>query len=264
MTGEQQEFWSVTTILGGAIPKPQLVNWASKITAEGAYDRVDILKAYERDGRRDEAVKLLTGLRYDTMKAAQVRGTELHRIAESWALGAPIQVTDDLEPYIQQFTRFLETHTPTYELAEAPVYNLEYRYAGTLDAIVTLAGQRCVLDIKTTPKSPGNGARPPYPETALQLCAYAHCTHVGLLAAVREEGRYGQRFYVVNDDVELAPMPHVDAAYCLVLSPVDYQLVPARIDEQVWATFLHAREVFRWTNDLSKTALGAPVEKQVA
>jgi hypothetical protein len=36
-------FWSVTTILSGGVPKPALVPWGIKSTAEGAVTHFDVL-----------------------------------------------------------------------------------------------------------------------------------------------------------------------------------------------------------------------------
>ena len=47
------------------------------------------------------------------------------------------------------------------------VYSRTFGFAGTLDAICTIAGRRGLLDIKT-------GRSGVYPEVALQLAAYAH------------------------------------------------------------------------------------------
>ncbi|MFN0092882.1 MAG: hypothetical protein ACKVWR_21820 [Acidimicrobiales bacterium] len=257
------KLWSVTTILGQGIPKPALVGWAAKVAGEYAVDHLDILAAHVRAGDRDGAIKLCTDARWNTTKRAQERGASIHEVAEQYALGNPVDVPAHLAPYIEHLRAFLADHRPTYHAAEAPVYNTTYLYAGTLDAIVEIDGSLCVLDIKTTEKLPGEKSRPPWPEVALQLCAYSRCEHVGLRGSEREDGRYGTRYYLWDDTVEVAPMPAVDGAFALVLSPGDYQLVPCRVDDQMWATFLYVREVARWSLETSRNALGKPVQQAV-
>lgn len=252
-------YWSVTTILGEGIPKPALIGWAARVVAEHAVDNIDGVHAIARSDRAG-AVKYLTDSRFRTTSEAAARGSELHRIAESYALGQPIEPPDHLARYVDQFTRFLGDHAPKYIASEAPVFNAAYRYAGTLDAIVELDGKTCVLDMKTTPKGPGERSRPPWPEVALQLTAYSRADFLAIRGAKQMTGqRGGRRYYALEDDHEVEPLPRIDGAFALVISPEDYRLVPARIDDTVWNTFLYVREVARWSLETSKTVLGEPV-----
>lgn len=254
--------WSVTSIIGDGVPKPALVNWKGRQIGELAYENLDTLAAMKRSGDQDGAVKYLLDKSWAGVKEAQARGTELHEIAESYALGAPIDPPEHLAAYIEHYVRFLEEHRPVYEMSEAPVYNLTYHYAGTLDAIAVIDGKRVVLDMKTTPKAPGpRVSRPPYPEVALQLVAYSRAEKVGITGSERlPAGRGGKRYYLWSDGMVCEPMPEVDGAFSLVLSPHDYQLVPVRIDSEVWTSFLYVREVARWQNETSKNVLGNAVE----
>lgn len=257
-TGEQQ-LWSVTTILSEGVPKPQLISWGCKVTALRAVEQHAILRAYLDGGDPNGAVKWLTGARWETQASAAGRGTAVHEIIEAYALGKKPDVPAEFEPWHRQIRRFLDDHQPEYEMSEAPVYNLEYGYAGTLDAILRVQGARCVVDMKTTDKGPDASSRPPYPDVALQLCAYSRAQLVGVGAATM---RYsGKRRYYLFDPVngQYEEMPPVDGALVLVVSPEDYTLTPARIDDTVWDAFLTAREMARWKLQTERAVLGPPI-----
>ncbi len=143
------KLWSVTTLiklgLGTADP---LVNWAVNTTAGAAYDRHKIMSQFVED--QEGAVKWLAGQRWQKTGKAMARGTDLHHAAEKLALGQPPEVEEHVLPYLEQYQRFLEEYRPTFLMAEAPVYNATFGYAGTLDGILELEGEPLVADIKTT------------------------------------------------------------------------------------------------------------------
>ncbi len=253
------QLWSVTTLLQEGVPRPAILGWAVKMTAEYAVDNTDVIRAYLNANDRDGALKAVKDARWRTSGKALARGTDVHTAAEQLNLGAEPDIPDDVLPYVNQYRRFLEDHAPTFLLAEAPVYNRSYSYAGTLDAIVELDGKTCVLDIKTTDKGPEARTRPPYPEIALQLVAYSRAEYVGLDAAnMQYSGK--RRYYVFDEKTAHEPMPAVDGALALVISPVDYMVVPVRIDDEVWAAWLYVMEVARWQLDTSKRVLGPIVQ----
>jgi hypothetical protein len=197
--------------------------------------------------------------RWRTSGKAADRGNAMHAHAQALALGAPAPPpVPGSEQHVEQFQRFLDAFKPKYLAAEAPVYNLGYSYAGTLDAIVELDGQVCVLDYKTTDHGPEARSRPPYDTVALQLCAYARAERMGTGPSRISEVRR-RRYYTWADDMPYVEMPKVQGALALMVSPVDYQLHAVRIDDAVWNTFLYAREVARWVLDLSKTVIGPPL-----
>lgn len=252
--------WSVTTLLGAGVPKEALVGWAAKVTAERAYDKIATLTAFHGDGERDAAVKWLTDARWEKSGTAANRGTTVHKIIEAYALGVDPDVDPAFEPYHEQIKRFLNDQAPDFEASEAPVYNLTLGYAGTLDMILRVGSDRvrCVVDAKSTDKGPDARSRPPYGEVALQLCGYARAEMIGVSPAVmRQHG--GRRYYAFDPALEYLPMPEIGGAFALVVSPVDYLFVPVRIDDEVWRSFLAAREVARWQLDVSRRVFGPPV-----
>lgn len=263
---DPRRLWSVTTLIGAGTPKEALIGWAARVTAERAYDKARILNEFRQDNDRDGAVKWLTDARWEKSGSAALRGTNVHSIIEAYALGQKPDVADELEPWHQQIRRFLDDHQPVFEAAESPVYNLDLSYAGTMDMILNVGGVRCIVDAKTTDKTPDARSRPPYGEVALQLAAYSRATLVGVSPAVMRT-HSGRRYYEYDPELEYAPMPEIQGAFALVISPVDYQFVPTRLDDEVWRAFLAVREVARWNLDVSKRVFGpnvSPAPREVA
>ncbi|MCS7008086.1 MAG: hypothetical protein NZL88_11085, partial [Gaiellaceae bacterium] len=190
--------------------------------------------------------------------AAMARGTNLHKAAESLALGVMPDVDEQTLPYVEQYARFLSEHRPEFLMAEAPIYHLTHGYAGTCDGVAIIDDQRVVIDVKTTEHGPDSGrARPPFPEVALQLVAYRRAELVGVIS----EQRYasGRRYYLFDPDGSHEPMPQTDGAVCVVVSPYDYQVVPVRTDDVVWQVWLHVIECARWQVETSRSVFGPPV-----
>jgi hypothetical protein len=83
---------------------------------------------------------------------------------------------------------------------------------------------------------------------ALQLAAYSRAERVLLGEAQRlEHGRGRNRYYLLDETTSTEAMPKVDGALALVVSPVDYKLVPVAVTDDVWRCFLLVRELARWT-----------------
>lgn len=233
-----ENYWSVTTIIGGGIPKPALLPWGIKMVAEGAIEAIEngALEGMVRTDR-DGAIRFLKGLPYAKRDAAGDLGTLVHAACEAHSLGKPIPPWPlPVIPYMRAFEQFLSDFEPTFTATEASVYNRTQRYAGTLDAIATLTLPlqeqpiSALFDVKT-----GKGV---YAEVGLQLAAYRYAEFIGL------------------PDGSKAPMPEVDGALCLHLTPEGYRLIEVRADDEVFQAFLYAREVFRWLEDTSKSVLG--------
>lgn len=251
--------WSVTTLQKLAMGTMEgLVRWRSGEVAAAAYDRHNILRSYVEDNDREGAIKFLQDAPFSATKKAAARGTDLHKAAETLALGGTPDVEDHILPYVDQYQFFLHQHAPTFLMSEAPVYSPTYGYAGTCDGILELGGKRLVFDIKTTAHHPDSGkTRPPFPEVALQLVAYRRAELVGLLSEQRYSG--GRRYYVFDPEGNHEPMPETDGAICIVVSPVDYMVVPVNTGDRVWRAWRHVIEVARWQVDGSRNVFGPPV-----
>ncbi len=256
---EPLRLWSVTTLLRlGLGTSDPLVSWAVRTTAEAAIDKRSILDAMLKEDDRAGAIKYLTDARWNATGKAMARGTDLHKAAEARALGQKPDIAPENAPLLEQYDNFLAAFQPEFVMAEAPVYNPQAGYAGTLDAIVRIDGKLVVCDIKTTAHGKDSEKmRPPYPEAPLQLAAYRHATELGLLA----ERRYvsGKRYYVYETQAHHETMPETDGAVCIVISPDDYMVVPVRTDESVYGFFRHVVEAARWQVSASKEAFGPPI-----
>lgn len=249
-------FWSVTTLIKGGLPSPALTYWAAKATAEFAvanHRQVSAMLEAVKLAKDDKGFLRVTDpdavqSAIDWLKGSPWRerdrkgnvGTAVHAVAEAYVLGkAAPTVIEEALPYVAQFEQFLADWNPKYELAEASVYNRALKYAGTLDAIMTVDGlnvtpTRLLVDYKTT----GSGV---YPEAALQLAAYRNAEFIGM------------------PDGSEQPMPQVDGAAVLWLRPDGYDFIPVVADERVFRAFRYTMEVFRWAEELSKAVIGQPL-----
>ncbi len=284
--GSVEEFYSVTTIIGQGIPK-YLVPWASKIVAELAYGEVmahgpnsrasAITRRWAKEGKaivlaarangakldkvdlndqRDMGLRYLKGEPERVRDAAADRGTRVHDAGEELVLklaagdavrlymkGQPMpEWPADIEGHMASFVQFLDTFRPRYIATEATVYNRAQAYAGTADAFLEV-----LIDGHWTPlcvdyKS-GNRV---YEETAVQCAAYARGEFLGGADGVTEH-----------------PVPTVEGTAVLHLRPKGFTFRRLRYDDQVYRTFLYAREIFRWAIDISKTALGDKIAPDI-
>lgn len=246
----EEAFWSVTTLIGGGVPKPALLPWGIKATAEGVVKQrgilAEMLKACETPdacaagqfcGPCDQTIRWAKSLPYSMRDRAADLGTQVHEWIEAHRLGKPMpKVPPAVAPYLAAFEKFLADFEPDYHMVEASVYNRAEHYAGTLDAIVRLRlplndreGQY-LLDAKT-----GKGV---YPETGLQLAAYRFAEFVGAA------------------DGSEVDMPPTDGGVVLHLTPNGYRLIEVRCDEDIFRAFLYCREVFRFVNETAKEVLG--------
>jgi hypothetical protein len=177
-----------TTLLGGGIPKPNLIYWAGKTVAE--YVRDNPLEVEALRGRDDlDMVTELAKVPNAVRDAAGVRGTDIHLIAEDLLHGREVEVPDELAPYVDGYLELIDAWDIKPVLTETSVGNRKDWYVGRLDSIVrigALGDCLVLLDWKTS--------RGVYGETALQTAAYARA-----------------EFYVTDDapDVEI-PLPQVD------------------------------------------------------
>jgi hypothetical protein len=209
----------VTTIINGGVPKPALINWAARETAGYAVDHWDELATLGLA----ERLRRLEKARFETVKGAAIRGTDIHTHALALARGQEVDVPDHLVGHVDAYLRFTEDWRPEELLTEAIVGNRRYRYMGTLDTIAFLAdGATWLLDWKTS-------ASGIYPENALQLNAYQHA-----------------EFYLDETGAE-KPLPRIDRLGCVWLRADGYDLVPVTQSPDVFRTFLYAQQIARFT-----------------
>jgi hypothetical protein len=257
------ELVSATTLIKDALgTSGGLVNWNKQQVAGVCFDHYKMLGAFVEDGDREGASKWALGKVWDELGTAAARGTEVHKAAEKYALGMLPEIDPAVEPYVEQYRRFLSDFKPEFLMAEAPIYNLTMHYAGTLDGVAVIDGKTVVVDIKTTAHGPDSGkSRPPFPEVALQLTLYRRAELVGLLAD-RKEIQY-RRYYVFNPEAHAEPMPETEGGVCIVISPEDYMVVPVDTSESTWKACRHVIQVARFQTETSKTVFGPAISPKV-
>lgn len=229
-----ETFTSVTTLLG-ALSKPALVNWAAKTVAEYAVENIAAITALAQ-ADPDGAIRALKGSPWQKRDNAADLGTHVHDQIEARIIGqTPAEPPADVAKRVAHFEAFCEDYAPTFEAAEATVYNRTDGYAGTLDSIAMIGGERFIIDVKTTKSGV-------YPEHGLQLAAYAHAEFIG-----------------APDGTEVA-MPEITAGAVLWIHPGGYQLQRVRIDEVVFRYFLAIATAWEFQNTVGKSVLLGQVE----
>jgi hypothetical protein len=218
---------SVTSIIRYGVAKPRLISWtADKIIEQAIRSRQELAALTDR-----KAKKLLIDLTERDRNAAADKGTAIHEQAENFALGKAVDLTPEIEGYVQAFDNFCYDFQPEFLYTEALVISRTYEYAGTLDAIVKIDGKVYVLDIKT-----GNYI---WPEVALQLAAYSRADFLG------------DR----NTGAETALPALHKRGLVLHLQDGSYELRPVRLGDTEFDTFLAAIDMYHWGTDTSKTVL---------
>ena len=207
----------VTTALG-VLAKPALVNWAADQAARRAVDEWDRLSSLPVSDRL-EFIK--RGPR-DVLRAAALRGTEIHALGEQLVHGDTVDVPDEHKGPVEAYARFLDEWQIDPIASETPVASITHRYGGTADLwcrIGIRGGAVALVDIKT-----GKGV---YDETAFQLAAY----------------RYSELIQP-EKGVEI-PTPAVDMVYVAHVLPDAVRMVPVVADEQTFRSFLYILQVYR-------------------
>lgn len=266
---------SVTTILGGGVPKPALMFWAAITCTDAAIEALPQLVAASRNPEQ------LAEMR-DWIKRAHTRkkderaevGSLVHGVIESRTLGTPlpasIRVGDtewatdgpELAPFLEQLLRFEKEWRPEFTASEMVVANGDHGWAGTLDFMLRADGRigdslRAAgyvvepgVDLMGDTKTGGEWGRLTsqghvhgvYPEAGLQMSAY----------------RKGQVCWLPNG--ERAPMPATaEVGVVLHLRPEGYRLYPARCGDREYAYFRHAQMVDEWSSRIASAKADDPV-----
>jgi hypothetical protein len=228
---------SVTTILRVVDRSGPLVGWAKRETAISAIRNLDALVALRAEAGIDAAVNWLKAGPDHARDTAANRGTQIHRIAEQISRGQEPVVPEELAGYVAAYRGFLRDWSPRFVAAEQMVCSLRHGFAGQFDAIAEIAGERWLLDYKTS-----SGV---YAEAALQLSAYGAAQFVG---------RPG--------DPHRYRVPRVTRFGVVHIQDDRADLVPVAVERSTFEAFLRALEVWRWTQGPAKTVIGRPVKRE--
>ena len=166
---------SVTTILDAYPKTAQFFSWLKEVGQDA-----DVIR--DEAGRRGSNVHELTE-RYDS-------GEEVTFLSNA---GFPAFKMSEWSMF-ERYVEFSRTINPTIEMMEAHMISDKLQFAGTLDRIVTIDGEKILLDIKTS-----NSIQPTH---WLQLAAYNELIKEGgvkinkvailwLNAKTRTEGKKG-------------------------------------------------------------------------
>ena len=231
------------------MPAPALTNWAGSATAEYALDNWERLAAMPPS----ERLKAMKAGRYEARDAAADRGREVHKLAERLSHGETVVIPEGLEGYVQSCIQFLDDLRFTPLMTETVAYNETHRYVGTFDAyglaeLPDIAefepyqvglGQaheedelaaRILIDYKTS----RSGI---FAETAYQLTGYQHCE------------------WIITDEGEVEPMPPVDLAMGVHLTPNGYSLKIADTGGDAFRDFLIIQQMARIADKDEKAEL---------
>ncbi len=235
---EKHEYWwnatgplpSVTKIIGTIDKSGPLVGWAKRVTAEAALAHRDELAGWVKDFGLDGAVSMLTKAATAKRESAADMGTRVHALADSLARGLETVVTEEERPFVEAYMAYLREKEPRFLYSEDMVCSLKHGYAGTFDAIVVIGGETWMIDNKT--------AKGTYPETALQLAAYANADFIGR-PNLRTQGR----------------IPRIDRYGVLHLRPEGYRLVEYKVTPDTFDAFLDALRLTAWRDGEAQTVM---------
>ncbi|WP_415940402.1 hypothetical protein [Streptomyces sp. 039-1] len=236
--GETQEKVPGVTSVVGMLPKPFLTYWAAKLTAELAVDSIDFVSQMATRDRAG-AVDYLKGASRRYTKTRADIGSDAHDLFERMIRGEalPRRVHPDLEPYRVNFAEFLDVVQPELIRAEDVAWSDTHKYAGSFDALLRVKDDdgepvTVITDWKT--------GKATYPDVALQMAAYGFADRL------------------ISPDGFSEPMPHIDSAAVLHITPDQWAFKPVRFDKEVFHHFLTLRKTFDWDREVSKTVLGKP------
>lgn len=207
----------VTTVID-VLDKPALRSWYADQVAKRAVDEWDRIGDMPISERLDY---LRWGPR-DTVRAAALRGTQIHDYGHALAEGRDVDVPDQHRGPVEAYARWLDEWEVEPIAAETPLCSVTHKYGGTADLWARI-GKRdnalALLDVKT-----GKGV---YNETGLQLAAYRYAE---LLQPER--------------GVEI-PVGAVDLVYVAHVLPDAVRTLPVVADQAVFRTFLYLLHVKR-------------------
>lgn len=215
-----EKITSVTTILN-ALPK-ELKQWAADCAANFAVEHWDELA-------EQPITKRLDRMRYahrDVVKAAALRGTQIHDLGEKVAKGEEVDVPGEHRGPVEAYARFVDDFDIEPVGSETPVVHTVYRYAGRADLWAWLTTEKrgrhyALIDLK----SGGNI----YAETVLQLAGY----------------RNAELWQPGGVDTE-SPLPAVDATYVAHIMPDGVRLLPVEQRDWDFRIFLYVQQTAGW------------------
>jgi hypothetical protein len=253
-TGER--FISVTTVLGN-IAKFGLTPWAAKLAAVAAFDRLPLLNRASRSplcnltktddacGACRDCVTFWLADRHNVVRdEAADLGVKLHDVAESDALfGEGAQVDDDVKPFVEQYRRWRDHYKPTFHASEMTVISRKWGYAGTLDAILSIAQMpKQLVHLNDLPACVDwKSSKSVDIVKGWQVVAYANADKV-----------------LLPDGTEL-DMPEIKGGLIVHVRPDKVQMREVHLTDTNFQYFIHMLRVVEGLNAGLNTVLSRPV-----
>ena len=237
------------TGITGCLPKPFLVGWSARMSAELAVDSIDYvgqMVARDRKGAVDYLSYAHT--RYTNSRADL--GSRAHVLFEQMMRGeTPGRVHPDLEQHKAHFAEFLDAAQPTLLAAEDIAWSDSYQYAGSFDAIMRLRlNERGDLDQHGEPADilvDYKTSKRIYPDVALQLAAYRHADEI-----------------VFADDTA-KPMWGTDGGAVLWVTDADWDFRLLDTGDDVFDVFVALRRrIYDWEHSLSRHVIGRSLARK--
>lgn len=211
----------VTTILGGAMPKPALTKWASKSVAEYVANNRDAVEHLYGMGA-GPMIAALKDVPWQQRDEAANRGTEVHDYAERIVKGEEVDVPEVLVGHVESAIAFLEEWDIRPVLVEAVVGSREHQYAGKLDLVAdSRRAPRAIYDYKTSKSGI-------YGETAMQLVAYGMA-----------------EFHGENGNEHPMAELGIEAAFGVHIRADGYDVYPLQYGPEIYAEFVTLVEASR-------------------
>ena len=230
-TLDGQRLPGVTTVLD-ALRKKGLEEWMGNVTAAYAVDHWPELDSMPPTARLD----VFRRARWEARDSAALVGTEVHHYAHAIRDGAGVEVPPRLLGPVTAVARFLDRFRVEPVMAERPVFHPAHGWAGTFDLLAGMGGTLWLLDWKT--------GRRVYPETALQLAAYAHAAHAVTEAGAIIDWERPERagaVHITADSAELLPIDwavtdeaYLVFRYTVMVSAWSERVSAARKDGTPW------------------------------
>lgn len=152
------EYPSVTTVLG-VLDKPALINWAAGLAVDWCIEHRDNI---DHPQFKSNA---MTGWR-EVQKEALDIGSSVHHAIDNLHNGHDCtSERPEVQNAVIAYLAWEKEQGVTIEASEVPVYDKILAFAGTLDAMAMINGERCLIDYKTS--------KAVYNEYKYQVAAYA-------------------------------------------------------------------------------------------
>lgn len=224
---------SVTRVLS-VIGEDFLPGYYAKLVAEYAVQNFDQVKYQSDTFGESVAIGALKSVPGRPNPAAAI-GDEVHDAIDlhmKRGADGPFEfATPTAKHMFAQFTHFQALWPGRFLKSEFTVWSRQHQYAGTGDLLVEDEDGVGIVDTKT-----GNRI---YPKVALQTAALANAD------------------YVLREDGSRTIMPHADWLGVLHVRPRSAKLYKLKWPKEAWGTFLAARAILQWKDDLAATHIPA-------